>query len=171
MILCCFTSYPWYVEFCFNSQRRGPYFVLFSSYFFSRFVTHGQLISSVMTHFHSWLIIRASARLALTSSQIEGCPYQNACGLFALYTVFGFGGEYQGGTESARPRSCRTSNKGIFRAALCRVTYLFHARAIQPARTWATLSGALLHSLHTTSPVVPVCVFWQAYSLVGNNCW
>ena len=87
MILCCFTSYPWYLEFCFNSQRRGPYFVLFSSYFFSRFVTHGQLISSVITRFHSWLIIRASAPLALTSSQIEGCPYQNACGLFAQYSL------------------------------------------------------------------------------------
>ena len=67
MILCCFTSYPWYFEFCFNSQWRGPYFVLFSSYFFSRFVTYGQLISSVRTRFNSWLIIRASAPLALTS--------------------------------------------------------------------------------------------------------
>ena len=27
---------------------------------------------------------------------------------------------------------------------------------------------ALLHSLHITSPVVSVCIFWQAYSLVGN---
>ena len=57
--------------------------------------------------------------------------------------------------------------KRIFRAALCRVVYLFCARAVQPPRTWATLSGALLHSLHITSPIVSVCVFWLAYNLVG----
>ena len=169
MILYCFTSYPWY--FCFNSQRSGPYFVVFSFSFFSRFVTHGQLISSVMTRFHSWLIMRASRLLALTSwCSANRVTSQNACALFALYTGFGFSGEYLGGTKFARSRSCRTSKKSIFRGALCRVTYLFWTRAVQPARTWATLSGALLHSLHITSPVVSVCVFWQAYSLVGNNC-
>ena len=44
--------------------------------------------------------------------------------------------------------------------------YLFCARAVQPARTWAILSGALLHSLHITSPAISVYVFWQAYNLV-----
>ena len=117
MILYCFTLYSWY--FCSNSQRSGPYFVVFSSFFFSRFVTHGQLISSVMTRFDSWLIMRSSTLLAV----------------FASYTGFGFSGEYQGGTESTRPRSCKISKKSIFRGALCRVTYLFCARAIQPANT------------------------------------
>ena len=65
MTLYCFTLYPW--QFCFNSQRSGPYFVVFSSFFFSRFVTHGQLISSVMTRFDTWLIMRASNLLVLTS--------------------------------------------------------------------------------------------------------
>ena len=165
MILYCFTSYPCY--FCFNSNRSGPHFVVFSSSFFSRFVTHWQLISSVMARFDSWLIMRASTLLALTSwcSANRGAS-QNASALLASYTRFGFSGDYQGGTESTMPRSCRTSNKSIFRSALCRVTYLFCARAVQPSRTWATLSGALLHSLHITSPVVSMCVFWQEYSLV-----
>ena len=70
------------------------------------------------------------------------------------------------GTESTRPRSCRTSKKSIFRAALCRVTYLFCARVVQPAKTWATLLGALLHSLHITSPVVSVCVFFIIIKLL-----
>ena len=145
IILYCFTSY---------SQRSGPYFVVFSSSFLSRFVTHGQLISSVMTRFDSWLIMRTSILLALTSwCAANRGTSQNAWALFASYTGFGFSGEYQGGTEFTMPRSCRTSKKSIFRAALCRVTYLFYAGAVQPARTWATLSGALLHSLHTTSPV------------------
>ena len=169
MILYCFTSYPWY--FRFNFQQSGPYFVVFSFSFFSRFVTHWQLISSVMTRFHLWLIMRASTMSALTSwcSANRGTS-QNACALFASYTGFGFSGEYQGGTEFAGPRSCRTSRKSIFRGAFCRVTYLFCTRAVQPAGTWATLSGGLLHSLHITSPVLSVCVFWPAYSLVGNNC-
>ena len=169
MILYCFTSYPWY--FCFNSQRRGAYFVVFSFSFFFRFVTHWQLIYSVMTRFHSWLIMRASTLSALTSWCFANRgTSQNACALFASYTGFGFRGEYQGGTEFAGARSCRTSKKSIFKAALCRVRYLFCTRAVQPARTWATLSVVLLHSLHITSPVLSVCVFWQAYSLVGNNC-
>ena len=65
MLLYCFISYPWY--FCFNSQRSSPYFVLFSSPFLSRFVTHGQLISSVTTRFDSWLLMRAWTLLAPTS--------------------------------------------------------------------------------------------------------
>ena len=169
MILHCFTSYPWY--FCFNFQRSGSYFMVFSSFFFFRFVTHGQLILSVITRFDSWLIMCASTLLVLTSwSSTKKGTTQNACALIASYTGFGFSGENEGGTESTRPRSCRTSKKSIFRAALCRVTYLFCARAVQPAKTWATLLGALLHSLHITSPVVSVCVFWQAYSLVDDNC-
>ena len=32
--------------------------------------------------------------------------------------------------------------------------YLFCAMAVQPARTWAALSGTLLNSLHITSPVL-----------------
>ena len=145
--------------------------MVFSSSFFSRFVTHGQLISSVMTRFDSWWITRASTLLALTSwCSANRETSQNACALFDSKTGFGFNGEYQGGTESKMPKSCKISKKRIFRAALCRVMYLFCARAVQPARTWATLSGALLQSLHITSPVVTVCVFWQAYSLVGNNC-
>ena len=176
MILYCFTSSPCY--FCFNFQRSGPHFVVFSSSFFSRFVTHWQLISSVMARFDSWLIMRASTLLALTSwcSANRGAS-QNASALLSSYTRFGFSGDYQGGTESTRPRSCRTSNKSTFRAALCRVTYLFCARKVRPSRTWATLSGALLHSLHITSPVVSMCVFWQEYSLVELKhprhcmCW
>ena len=138
--------------------------------FFLPVCNHRQRIFSVMTCFDSWLIMRASTLLALTSwcSANRGTS-QNACPLFASYTCFGFSGEYQGGTEFTRPRSCRTAEKSIFIAALCRITYLFCARAVQPARTWATLSGASLHSLHITSPVISVCVFWQAYSLVGNN--
>ena len=124
MILYCFTSYPWY--FCFNSQRSSPYFVVFPPVFISRFVAHGQLISSVMTRFHSWLIMRASTLSALTSWCFANRgTSQNACALFASYTGFGFRGEYQGGTEFAGARSCRTSKKSIFRAALCRVMYLF----------------------------------------------
>ena len=65
MILYCFTLCPWY--FWFNSQRSDPYFVVFSSSFFFRFVTHGQLIFSMMTRFDSWLIMRVSTLLALTS--------------------------------------------------------------------------------------------------------
>ena len=137
MILYCFTLYPWY--FCFSSQQSGPYFVIFSSFFFFRFVTHGQLISRVMTRFDAWLIMRASTLLALTS----WCPAnigtsQNACALFDSYTAFGLIGEYQGGTESARPKSCKISKKRIFKAALCWVVCLFCARAVQPTRTWAT---------------------------------
>ena len=109
--------------------------------------------------------------LALTSwgSANRGTS-QNACALFDSGTCFGFSGDFQGGTESRRPKSCKISKKMIFRAALCRIVYLFSAREVQPARTWATLSGALLHSLHITSPVVSVCVFWLAYNLVGSNC-
>ena len=110
MILYCFTSYPWY--FCFISQRSGPYFVVFSSSFFSRYLTHGQLISSVMTRFDSWLIMRASTLLALTSwCSVNRGTSQNGWALFASYTGFGFSGEYQGGTESTRPRSCKISKK------------------------------------------------------------
>ena len=165
MLLYCFISYPWY--FCFNSQRSCPYFVLFSSSFFSRSVTHEQLISTVTTRFDSWLIMRAWTLLAPTSwcSANRGTS-QNTYALLASYTGFGFSGEYQGGTNSASPRSCKISKKSIFGAALCQVMYLFCARAVQPARTWATLSGALLHSLHITSPVISVCVFWQSYNLV-----
>ena len=65
VILFCFTSYPWY--FCFNYKRNGPYFVVFFSFLFSRFVTHGQHSLSLITCFHSWLIIRASTLFALTS--------------------------------------------------------------------------------------------------------
>ena len=112
--------------------------------------------------------MRASTLLARTTwCCANRGTSQNACALFASYTGYGFSGEYQGGTESTRPRSCKISKKSIFRAALCRVMNLFCARAVQQARTWATLSGALLHSLHVTSPVISVCVFWQAYNLVG----
>ena len=85
IILHCFTSYPW--NFCFNSQRSGPYFVVFFSSFFSQFVTHGQLISSVMTRFDSWLIMRASTLLALQTAtswcSANRGTSQNACALFA----------------------------------------------------------------------------------------
>lgn len=110
MILYCFTSYSWY--FRFNSQRSGPYFEVFSSFFFPLFVIHGKLISSVMISLDSWSIIRASILLALTSwcSANKG-TCQNACALFASYTGFGFNGEYQGGTVSTRPWSCRISKK------------------------------------------------------------
>ena len=113
MSLYCFTSYLWY--FCFNSQRSGPYFVVFSSFFFSRFLTHGQLISSVMTRFDKWLIMRASTLLALTSwcSANRGTS-QNACALFDSYTGFGFNGEYQGGTESTSlAKSRRKGSSGL----------------------------------------------------------
>ena len=74
------------------------YFVVFSSSFFSRFVTHGQLISSVMTRFDSWLIMRASTLLALTFwCSANRRTFQNACALLASYSGFGFSGEYQGG--------------------------------------------------------------------------
>lgn len=145
MTLYCFTSYPWF--FCFSSQRSGPHFMVFSSLLFSRFVTHGQNISSVMTCFELWLIMRAFTLLALTCwcSTNRGTS-QNVCALFASYTSFGFGGENQGVTESTRPRSCRIVKKGIFRPALCRVMYFFCARVVQPAGTWATPSGALWYS-------------------------
>lgn len=39
---------------------------------------------------------------------------------------------------------------------------LFCARAVRPARTWATLLTALLHSLHVTSPTKSLCVFCRA---------
>ena len=153
-----------------RSQRSGAYFVVFSTSFFSRLVTHEQLILSVITCFNSCLIMRAWTLLASTSwcSANRGTS-QNTCASFAPYTGFGFSGEYQGVTESARPRSCKISKKSILRAALFRVMYLFCARAVQPVRTRATLSGALLHSLHVTLPVISVCVFWQAYNLVGIN--
>ena len=173
-----FHSYPWY--FCFNSQRSSPYFVVSPPHsFFSRFVTHGQLISSVMTRFDSWLIVRASTLLALTSwcSANRGTS-QNAFALLASYTVgFGFNGEYQGGTEFTRPRSCRASKKIIFRAAVCWVTYLFCARLVKPARTWATLSGP--YYIACTSPHPSPRSYLCASSgrhtfspqpLVGNNC-
>ena len=123
MIIYCLTWYPWY--FCYNSQWSGLYFMVFSSSFFSRFVTHEQLISCLMTHFDSWLIMRASTLLAQTCwcSANRGTS-QNACALFASYTGFGFSGEYQGGIEFTRPRSCRTLKKSIFRDALCRVLLL-----------------------------------------------
>ena len=117
VILYCFTSYP---QYFFNSQRCGPYFrVVFSSSFFSRFVTHGHLSSGVITRFDSWLIMRGSTLLALTSwcSPNRGTS-QNACLLFASYTGFGFSGEHQGGTESTRPNSCRTSKKSILKSGL-----------------------------------------------------
>ena len=37
--------------------------------------------------------------------------------------------------ESTRPKSGKISKKRIFRAALCRIVYLFCTRAVQPART------------------------------------
>ena len=162
MIPYCFTSYPW--SFCFNSQRSGPYFVVFSSSFFSQFVTHGQLISSEMTRFDSWLLMRASTLLALTSwCAANRGTSQNACALFASNTGFGFRGEYQGSTEFTTPRSCRTSKKSYFKATLCRVTYLFCARAVQPARTWATLSGPYYIACTSPHPSYP-CAFSGRYA-------
>ena len=147
------------LSFCFNSQRSGPYFVVFSSSFFSRFVTHGQLISSEMTRFDSWLLMRASTLLALTSwCAANRGTSQNTCALFSSNTGFGFSGEYQGGTEFTRPRSCRTAKKSIFIAALRRITYLFCARAVQPARTWATLSGPYYIACTSPHPSYP-CAF------------
>ena len=169
IILYCFSSYSWY--FCFNSQRCGPYFVVFSSSFFSRFVTHGELISSVMTRFDSWLIMRASTLLALTSwcSANRGTS-QNVCALFASYTGFGFSGESQGGTESTRPRSCRISKKSTFRAAVMSGNVLVLCKDSTTSQDMCDTFRALLHSPHVTSPVKSVCVFWQAYNLVGNYC-
>ena len=111
------TSYPWYF---FNSQRCGPYFhVVFSSSFFSRFVTHGHLISDVMTRFDSRLIMRGSTLLALTSWCSRNRRIsQNDCLLFASYTSFGFSGEHQGGTKSTRTNSCSTSKKSISKSGL-----------------------------------------------------
>ena len=103
--------------------------------FFSRFETHRQLMSSLMTRFDSWLIMRASTSWCSANRGTS----QNACALFASYAVFAFSGEYQGGTVSTRSRSCRISKKSIFRAALCRVTYLFYARAAQPLDFFKTL--------------------------------
>ena len=127
--------------------------------FSPRFVTHGQLISSVMTRFDSRLIMRASTLLALTSwSSAKKETSQNACALIASYTGFGFIGEYQGGIESTKPRSCRTSKKSIFRATLCQVTYLFCARVVQVAKTWATLSGPYFIACTSPHPSYP-CAF------------
>ena len=97
---------------------------------------------------------------------------QNA---FASYTVgLGFSGEYQGGTEFTRPRSCRASKKSIFRAALCWVTYLFCARLVKPARTWATLSGPYYIAFTSPHPSY-LCASSGRHTasrqpLVGNNC-
>ena len=66
--LYCFISYLWY--FFFNSQQSGSFFVVsrgFLSFFFSRFVTHGQFISSVVPRFDKWLIMRVSTLLTLIS--------------------------------------------------------------------------------------------------------
>ena len=67
-------------------------------------------------------------------------------------------------------RLAKSRRKGSSGLHYVRELCLFRARAVQPARTWATLSGALLHSLNVTWPVVSVCVFWLAYNLVGSNC-
>ena len=61
-------------SFCWS----GPYFVVFS-FLFSWFVTHGHHISSIMTCFDSWLIMRASTLLALTPwSSANRATSQNA---------------------------------------------------------------------------------------------
>ena len=48
--------------------------------------------------------------------------------------------------------------------------YLFCVSAPHPDRMWATLSGALPHSLHHVSPSELVWIFWLAYNRVGNSC-
>ena len=45
------------------------------------------------------------------------------------------------------------------------VTYLFYARAVQPART-CPFQGPYYIACSSRAPVISVCVFWQAYSLV-----
>ena len=56
--------------------------------FYSPFVSHGQLISSVMTRFDSWMIMRASTLLG--ASQIEGHPRMlGHCSLPTLASVSG----------------------------------------------------------------------------------
>ena len=65
-----------FCSFCWN----GLYFVVFSSFLFSWFVTYGHHISSVMTCFDLWLIMQASTLLALTSwSFANRGTSQNAC--------------------------------------------------------------------------------------------
>ena len=63
--------------------------LLISSFFFSRFLTHGQLISSVMTRFDTWLIMRESTLLVLTSwcSANIGTS-RNACATGTLVSVY-----------------------------------------------------------------------------------
>ena len=153
-----------FVSFCFNSQWSSPYFLVFSPLYFSQFVNHEQLISSLITPFDMWLIMITSTLLALPSwCSTNKRTSQNTCTLFNSYT----------GLVSLVNTKVALGLQGIslakswriFSAAVCQVMYLFCSRAIQPARTWVTL-----HSLQITSPVVSVCMFWQAYSLVGNNC-
>ena len=100
--------------------------------------------------------MRASTLFAVTSSCTANTgTSQNASALSDSYTGLGFTGEYQGGTDAMSPRSYTISKNMVFKAALCRVRYLFWAMAVQSARTWGTLSGTLSQSLHVTTPVNP----------------
>ena len=99
-----------FVSFCFNSQWSSPYFLVFSPLYFSQFVNHEQLISSLITPFDMWLIMITSTLLALTSwCSTNRRTSQNTCTLFNSYTGFGFTGEYQGGIWSTRHKSCKIS--------------------------------------------------------------
>ena len=108
MILYWCTSYPLYCSF--SSHLNGPYFIVFSSLFFSRLLIHGQLISIVVNFLLTWFTNLASTWLARTSwwTAYTGTSYQ-ASTCTDSYTGFGITGEYHGGTPSRRSWSCKIS--------------------------------------------------------------
>ena len=157
MILYCRTSYPWYC--CFNFHLNGPYFKIFSAVFFVRLVIHGQLISRVNS---LYLMVDNAGVDSVCCHLFMHCKYWDIpeclCTVRLIYW-HRLHRRVPRWTDSMSPRSYTISKNKVFKVALCRVRYLIWARAVQPARTWVTLSGALSQSLHVTAPVQPVPIF------------
>ena len=156
----------------YSSHINGPYFIVFSSLFFSRLLIHGQLISMVMTFLLTWFTNLASTRLARTSWWAAyTCTSHQASTQFPTCTP-PLGS--LASTTVVLPQEdlghVRSRRTGLFKTILCLNKYLFWASAVHPARMCGTLSWAWPHSLHFTSSRQLVCVLLLEYSFVGSSC-
>ena len=161
MMLCCITLQSGCL--CYNSERNGPYFLVFTIAFYSLFSTHGQLISSSLTSFLSLSIVLAWILLDLTwvVSANNGTSQYATTRSFS-YIGFDWTWEYQGALVVMRSKDLSISKNKILRALLCLARYCVWANALQPANIWPTLSHVLPHVRQRSSayPLMPVFSWW-----------
>ena len=145
VMLCCFTSYRGSCSF--NSQHREAYFTVFSSLFFSLLLTHGQLISNVMTCFssdwrfghqvsyvsplHALQALRRPNMLVRHPTRIKAWAWPESARVVRHLWVPDHAASYQ---------------KSTFRAESWREKCLLSASAPHSEKMRASLSGALLHN-------------------------